>query len=464
VRIMVVSMENFFLDEADVKAQVQKICAHKKLFAKTANLQEFLEFLVNRRLGGDDDLDNYTGKELAFRFFERDTTIAKVEGNKLRKRLQEYYDTDGLNDPIVIQIPPGPYCPEIVANPRLAPKLSTDALEMLWAARQLAGSLDTTLQADQILDKALSLYPLHPQILGHRARFYADSAFFEDFTGRRVILKAAQDLIARAKSRGPVPWEMLYAEGALEALLNWNWGAADRAFRRAMALNPSVVSGTAWYNAFLSSQLRFEEAHEVVAREMEVARECGRVPDGDLFQRVAAIKCFEGKAAEGGAQLLERWKFFYPSSGPDALSIFAEAADEVQLALDYINYQIAHSEVTRARLAWVALCAGRLGRKEEAEKAYEQILIADANVKIEEGQGPYRSSFLLALASIGIGQPDAAVDFLVKAAVEDRLPISIAFGYFPALRHICQHPRYRSLVLEDMKLKMGPALARGVSE
>jgi Tfp pilus assembly protein PilF len=52
------------------------------------------------------------------------------------------------------------------------------------------------------------------------------------------------------------------------AILDWDWGAAEEEYRRALSLNPSYVTAHHWYSThFLVAQRRLEEA----VREMEEA-------------------------------------------------------------------------------------------------------------------------------------------------------------------------------------------------
>jgi Tfp pilus assembly protein PilF len=43
-------------------------------------------------------------------------------------------------------------------------------------------------------------------------------------------------------------------------LYDWDWTAADQAFRRAIELRPSYVVGHSWYGLYLAEMGRFEEA------------------------------------------------------------------------------------------------------------------------------------------------------------------------------------------------------------
>jgi eukaryotic-like serine/threonine-protein kinase len=87
-------------------------------FAKSDRLKRFLSFTVERVLAGDTaDLKEYV---IALEVFDRGPdynpkvdAIVRVEARRLRSRLEQYYATEGLQDPIRIQFPSGTYVPVI---------------------------------------------------------------------------------------------------------------------------------------------------------------------------------------------------------------------------------------------------------------------------------------------------------------------------------------------------------------
>ena len=61
-------------------------------------------------------------------FDQKRDSIVRVEAHRLRKRLREYYDSDGADHPVRIEIPPGQYAPLFLAQGTPAPSLSPEAL------------------------------------------------------------------------------------------------------------------------------------------------------------------------------------------------------------------------------------------------------------------------------------------------------------------------------------------------
>jgi len=56
----------------------------------------------------------------------------------------------------------------------------------------------------------------------------------------------------------------------VEFLYDWNWGAAERDFRKAIALNPSYAPAHQWYSEYLMCMGRHDEAIEEGRRAVEL--------------------------------------------------------------------------------------------------------------------------------------------------------------------------------------------------
>lgn len=366
----------FSLEEA--QAQVKRICGNR-LFAKSANLQSFLEFLVTRRLSGTENLDDYSGKQLAFEFFKRDTSIAKVEGNKLRKRLQRYYEGPGRKDPIVIQIPPGPYRPEIVASPDTLPEFTADVAELVWAAGLLEPRREAAFYADRLLDKALAIQPGHPRLLGLKAKLYTDMTFIAGLPHKSEILGMARNLVNEARDTGVIPWEVSYADAALKAILDWDWKAADDAFRYANALSANVAPYCRWYLTFLMSQRRFRESMQVLQSIVEGTPTRWVGSNHEVFAVRAMFERMAGLCWESSTSLMVS-EHLFPFIDTNVLWAFnCEAEGLPNRAVDYLSKAKSVPDIFDIMvIALKALCEGQLGHTKKARAAYDKIIADDA--------------------------------------------------------------------------------------
>lgn len=103
------------VENAAVEAQLQRILTDPK-FQSTPQLSALLTHIVHESLAGRDS--ELRGTPIAQAVFKRDEsfdsqsdTIVRVEAGRLRRRLAQYYETSGLNDTILIDIPKGGYVP-----------------------------------------------------------------------------------------------------------------------------------------------------------------------------------------------------------------------------------------------------------------------------------------------------------------------------------------------------------------
>jgi hypothetical protein len=92
-----------------VRAQLVRM-TRSRTFANAPVLRRFLEHIVDATLQEKtDELKEYAlGVDVFGRgesFEPRVDTIVRVQARRLRSKLEEYYDTDGRNDPVLIELP-----------------------------------------------------------------------------------------------------------------------------------------------------------------------------------------------------------------------------------------------------------------------------------------------------------------------------------------------------------------------
>jgi TolB-like protein/Tfp pilus assembly protein PilF len=104
-------------DRKAVREQLDRIL-HSGPFAQSRRRQRFLEYIVNETLAGRGE--RLKGYNVGIEVFDRPETfdpavdpIVRIEAARVREKLREFYDTDGLNDPVRIDLPKGTYIPHI---------------------------------------------------------------------------------------------------------------------------------------------------------------------------------------------------------------------------------------------------------------------------------------------------------------------------------------------------------------
>jgi serine/threonine-protein kinase len=102
-----------------LRAQLRRILA-SPLFATARRLSQFLEFVVSRSIEGQasDIKESLIGVEVYGReatYDPKADSIVRAEASRLRAKLREYYETEGRQDPIRIELPKGSYSPVFLA-------------------------------------------------------------------------------------------------------------------------------------------------------------------------------------------------------------------------------------------------------------------------------------------------------------------------------------------------------------
>jgi len=104
---------NYKFSDNKVKEQLERIFASDG-FVRSHQMCKFLRFVVEASLSPDSGY--VKGYTIATEVFGRDETfdpqkdpIVRIEAGRLRRKLEHYYSTTGLNDPIRIEIPKGAY-------------------------------------------------------------------------------------------------------------------------------------------------------------------------------------------------------------------------------------------------------------------------------------------------------------------------------------------------------------------
>ncbi len=116
---------------AEVQDQLERILASRG-FRGSARLQRFLRLAVERTLAGQtDQLKEYSVGRDAFDrgvdYDPRADSIVRVEAQRLRRKLREYYRAAGADDPVVIHLSPGSYVPEFKRTLRPSADIPVDA-------------------------------------------------------------------------------------------------------------------------------------------------------------------------------------------------------------------------------------------------------------------------------------------------------------------------------------------------
>lgn len=128
----------------EIRQQLEKIVA-SEIFAHSGRMSRFLRFVVEAALQGRaGEIKEYSiGVEVFDRppsYDPRSEPVVRVEARRLRSKLEAYYQGEGRNDPILIELPKGSYVPLFHQRETAPPRFThRKAAAIAVAAVVLAG-------------------------------------------------------------------------------------------------------------------------------------------------------------------------------------------------------------------------------------------------------------------------------------------------------------------------------------
>jgi len=351
---------------SEVRAALERILA-SRCFQQAGRASDFLHFVVEQTLAGDGQrLKGYTiGVEVFGRpadFDAQSDALVRVEAGRLRRRLVEYYASEGNADPVKITLPRGTYATEF---------------QYASSAEQAVSVPTPTAAIEQ-----------HPQPRRHAVLILcallvgAVGVIAWQYASLRKAEHAVAALAQPQRTEWPrivvVPFENLSADPSLDAFAA---SMTEEVMLRLDRLDLFVVASRAsWYGPSETVSLDTAAAGGYVLT--------GSVRGTGTNARIAA-RLIE---AETGAQL---WTFAYDA--PIALDRLPEL--QQRIAHDVVAIAAPYGPIFEAELA-------RARRSEHAPK------LSDCNAAYHE----YRrrvtpagySETLACLRAVSVRQPDFA--------------------------------------------------------
>lgn len=247
----------------------------------------------------------------------------------------------------------------------------------------------------------------------------------------RDVLAPARNAAARAVASGPDLAETQTALGTVHYWLDWDWPAAETAFRKAISVDPSFSQAHRLLGIVLVAMGRREEAREAMLRAREL---------DPYYPMQAAISAYERLLARDYSSALEfaqRATAVGPSFwiGHFQLASVYERLGNSDLALEALEKAEALSGNSKM-LSLRGYVLAKSGRTNQAE----EVLRTLKSIAHERYVPPYA----MALVYAGLGQPDSVFDWLDRAyAARDVHLVRLADPKWDPLR---EDARFRQLV------------------
>lgn len=215
---------------------------------------------------------------------------------------------------------------------------------------------------------------------------------------------------------------------------DWDWEGADRAFRRAIELDPDYAFSHHWYALFLSAMERHEEAlaQELRARELEPLSLI-------INKNVGTILFYAGRVDEALAEYrkaLELEPTFARTHYYYGLAL--EARGELEQAVGELRIAVSSDPTNTVLRASLGHALGLAGEVREAEA-----ILQGLERMAEEGR--YVPALNRAMVLLGMCRHDAALDWLERA-LEERSSWLVSARVDPTFDCLRDQRRFRELV------------------
>jgi TolB-like protein/DNA-binding winged helix-turn-helix (wHTH) protein/Tfp pilus assembly protein PilF len=286
-------------------------------------------------------------------------------------------------------------------------------------------------QAIAYFQKAADKDPTYARAYAGLAQAYALMGGYSGLPATESMPKARAAALRALELDERLP-EAHTALAMISQNYDWDWATAEKEYRRAIQLNPNYATAHHWYAEYLALQGRFDEAFP----EIESARQLDPL-SLIVAADYGAILYFSrqyDRAIEQFRAVLEMEPNF-----PRAHMLVWAYVQKGQFADALADAEAWRSRDNNSAWSWVmvAYASGRSGDQATAKLAVERLLRLEGHLAAD--------SLSYAVAYIGIGDNDEALDWLEKAYVEHSSGLS-ALKVDPTYDPLRSDPRFQRLL------------------
>ena len=280
--------------------------------------------------------------------------------------------------------------------------------------------------------KAIALDPLYAAAYSGLADSYT-ALGYGSFIAPKEAISKAKEAATKALELDSTLAETHASVGFYSFYFDWNWAAAEKEFKTAIALNPNYELAYAWYGYYLTAMEKYDEAREILLKAKELDPLSVKITT-DMGFSLYYSGNYDKAIKELQASLEMNPKFglthIWLGRIYQAKKMYPEAIAQFRETLNIIpNWPVA--------LAALGNIYGEEGKKTEALK------ILDTMNSLSPSK--FVTSYGIALVYVGIGDKDKAFEWL-KKAYEERSNWMVWLKSDPRWATITSDKRYTELV------------------
>ena len=213
-------------------------------------------------------------------------------------------------------------------------------------------------------------------------------------------------------------------------MFDWDWAAAEAAFRRALELNPSLSEARNRFSRFLAAAGRTQEALEQAQAGLQIDP-----LSLEMHEATAMAHYYDRNYAEALRTLASIGAIGEQS--PTILGRIHAAMGDHAAAIRYISTAYERTK-NPALLAELGRLHAQLGRRAEAERALAELQRLRSASRI-----PFPGD--IAFVLLALDQPEEALTWL-ELAVEERATRALWLAVDPRVDSVRSHSRFQTLI------------------
>jgi len=331
-----------------------------------------------------------------------------------------------------MRLPPALFAEQSIATPRKAEVLDAYLRGMYYLARRTG---DDTQKARVALERAVGLDPQFARGYARLAEAYVSLGHF-GFPGGPAVpdaFRAADEALASAFALDPTLAEPYLTLAKLRWTYRPDLAASEAAIRKALALNPTLADAHYEYGRILT----IRGAHREAIAAIEHARELDPF-SAERHADVAWAYSFAGRhedavrVAKGTIDLDAKAPTSY-----QALGVAYGQLGRVHEAVKAFEDGLAISSGNRLYLSCLGHAYARASRHDDARRILTQL--------IELCDRKMTSPYFVAQVHVGLGDHEAALWWLGKAATEQRGGLAFLYAN-PSWLPLRPEPQFQGLL------------------